>query len=436
MASGAEPPSVPPWYQHGRLQVAASGHSLEHADGTAFFMLADTAWHLLSLPEPEMEVYLRDRAAKAFNAVLVDFHAESKTEADADWQSGDALVRLAATHGLYVGIVAGWGSAFRKHSPAQLTACGQRLGRRYRDQPNVFYIAAAEFYKIRPKLDGERLSSTQLQCLAALGEGIRTADDQHLITMHGFPDQGDVGQPATYFHQAKWCDFFAVQTHQFATLIRTHMTHDWQLTAPVKPTLNAEGGYEGADKVLHPWLKKKAAVAIFDSGWGQRFQAYWSVFHGSCGYAYGHDYLWHMRDPEGREGVLHRPALRAPGAECMRHLHTLMEPRIAVAVPAPELISSAAGTDIATDTAPLPDLCCALRAKDGSWAMIYSTIGKSFTLDLTVMNASTLKAKWFDPRSGALRDAERCSSTRDQAFDPPGNKGKDCDWVLLVEAER
>ena len=80
------------------------------------------------------------------------------------------------------------------------------------------------------------------------------------------------------------------------------------MTNPVKPTLDAEGGYEACDKQLHPWLKSKASVALFDGGWGQRFQAYWTVFHGGCGFAYGHDNLWCMQVEEGKKGVLHRPA--------------------------------------------------------------------------------------------------------------------------------
>jgi hypothetical protein len=422
------------WDEHGSLRVAASCRSIEHADGTAFFMLADTAWHLLSLPEAEIEVYLKDRAEKKFNVVLADFHVESKSDADADWRLADAVVTRAAAHGLYVGIVAGWGSAFRKHSPEQMHTCGQHLGRRYKDAPNVIYIAAAEFYKIKGRLDGQPLSAAHIEALEHLGKGIRSVDEGHLITMHGFPDQGDVGQPSTYFQQSSWCDFYAVQTHHFQTLIRANMTRDRRLADPVKPTLNAEGGYEGCDKTLHPWLRKKAAVALFDSGWGQRFQAYWSVFLGGCGYAYGHDYLWHMTDPQGRKGVLHRPALAAPGAASMRHLRALMEPRIAAATPDQSLIISDPGTDAGGDTTAPPDLICATRAHDDSWTMIYTTLGKVFTLDLSKLRSPSLRARWFDPRNGGFQDAGSYANSKALSFDPPGPEGKDCDWVLLLEA--
>lgn len=229
--------SAAPWDEHGRLCVAASGHSIEHADGTPFSLLADTAWLLLSLPEAEIEVYLSDRAEKRFNVVMADFHAETKSDADADWRLADAVVERAAKHGLYVGIVGGWGSAFRKCTPQQMRECGQRLGKRYGAKPNVIHIASAEFYKIKGKLDGEALSASHLEMLEQLGQGIRSVDAEHLITMHGFPDRGAVGQPSTYFQKSAWCDFYAVQTHQFQTLIRSNMSHDWALTAPTKPTM-------------------------------------------------------------------------------------------------------------------------------------------------------------------------------------------------------
>jgi hypothetical protein len=423
-----------PWADHGPLRVSASGHSLEHSDGTAFFPLADTAWHLLTLPEKEIEVYLSDRSAKGFNVVMADFHADEKSDQDAEWQLGDAVVERAATHGLYVAIVAGWGDAFRNHTLQQMRECGQRLAARYQTKPNIIYIAAAEFYKIKGKLDGTPLNSQQIEALDQLGQGIRSVDKEHLITIHGFPDRGAVGQPSSYFQQSTWCDFYAVQTHQFQALIRSNMSHDWNLTSPTKPTLNAEGGYEGADTTLHPWLRKKSSVKLFDSAWGQRFQAYWSVFFGGCGYAYGHDYLWHMRDPQGRAGVLHRPALAATGAASMRHLRTLMEPRIATATPDRSLILSDHGTDNASDTSAPPDLCCATRASDRQWALIYTTLGKSFTLDLSQLTATQLRARWFDPRHGTYHPAGDFVRENKPTFDPPGAEGKDCDWILVLDA--
>ena len=256
-----------------------------------------------------------------------------------------------------------------------------------------------------------------------------------MISIHGFPDKGTVGQPSTYFQHADWCDFYAVQTHNFQDQIRTSLTRDWNLTNPTKPTFNAEGGYEDCDKDLHPWLRKHASNDLFHGGWGQRFQAYWSVFHGGCGFAYGHDYLWCMQNPQGAKGVLYRPALDAEGAKSMKHLRTLMETRITSAIPDPSLIVSAPGTDAGGDRTALPDLTCATRGKDSTWALVYSTVGKDFTVDLSRLSGSSINARWYDPREGTFTEAREYSSRGKRTFDPPGPTGRECDWVLVLETD-
>lgn len=56
--------------KHGAVRVSKSGTHLEHADGTPFFWLGDTAWNgaLLSKPD-DWNKYLADRVAKKFTAI-------------------------------------------------------------------------------------------------------------------------------------------------------------------------------------------------------------------------------------------------------------------------------------------------------------------------------------------------------------------------------
>ena len=59
-------------YKHGPLKIAADGRHFEHADGTPFFWLGDTAWLLFSkLNRDETVRYLDNRAAKGFNVIQV-----------------------------------------------------------------------------------------------------------------------------------------------------------------------------------------------------------------------------------------------------------------------------------------------------------------------------------------------------------------------------
>ena len=56
--------------QHGAIRVAADGRYLEHADGTPFFWLGDTAWNGPMLASPgDWNYYLRVRAGQKFTAV-------------------------------------------------------------------------------------------------------------------------------------------------------------------------------------------------------------------------------------------------------------------------------------------------------------------------------------------------------------------------------
>jgi hypothetical protein len=428
-----------PWDAHGRLRVSADGRTLQHADGTPFFLLADTAWHLRTLSPADLETYLRDRAEKKFNVVMADFHHGTKVD-DAvplsaeHWAKNDAMVDRAAHHGLYIIVIAGWGSSLRNYSPQRMHAYGRELGLRYKDRPNVIYWVAAEFYKIKRPLDDIPLTPAQQDHFDQLGRGIRAVNQNHLISIHGFPDKGVAGQPSTYYHRAEWCDFYSIQTHNFTDQIRATLSRDYALTEPVKPTFNAESGYEDCDKEIHAWLKQHAAVRLFDGGWGQRFQAYWSVFFGGFGYAYGHDYLWCMQSPDGKKNTLYLPALEAAGALSMRHLRALMEKRIAAAIPDQSIIVSDPGTDLGTDTAKLPDLRVATRDRNSTWALIYTTVGKDFTIDLAKLKGREVRARWFDPRDGTYRDAGRFPVAGQQRFDPPGAKGRECDWVLVLEA--
>jgi hypothetical protein len=59
-----------PFAQHGKLRIAKSGTHLEHADGTPFFFLADTAWTGPALSTDEdWKLYLADRKKKGFTAI-------------------------------------------------------------------------------------------------------------------------------------------------------------------------------------------------------------------------------------------------------------------------------------------------------------------------------------------------------------------------------
>ncbi|MGC8642511.1 MAG: putative collagen-binding domain-containing protein, partial [Isosphaeraceae bacterium] len=120
-----------------------------------------------------------------------------------------------------------------------------------------------------------------------------------------------------------------------------------------------------------------------------------------------------------------RKALLFPGAEQMRHLRTLIESRPMLArIPDQSLIVGDAGKGT--------ERIEAARAKDGSCAMVYSSSGRPFRVDLGKLAGSKVQAWWFDPRTGTARKADVFPRQGAREFHPPA-RGKAQDWVLVLD---
>ena len=72
------------------------------------------------------------------------------------------------------------------------------------------------------------------------------------------------------------------------------------------------------------------------------------------------------------------------------------------------------------------------RASDGSFAIIYSPRGESFTLDKSIVKGDRQREFWFDPRYGVSYVIKEQDSWGIQTFTPPTN-GRGNDWVLVLE---
>jgi hypothetical protein len=73
----------------------------------------------------------------------------------------------------------------------------------------------------------------------------------------------------------------------------------------------------------------------------------------------------------------------------------------------------------------------AARASDGSFAIIYSPRGESFTLDKSVIKAERQSQYWYDPRYGVSYLAKEQDSWGIQTFTPP-TSGRGNDWVFVM----
>jgi hypothetical protein len=69
--------------------------------------------------------------------------------------------------------------------------------------------------------------------------------------------------------------------------------------------------------------------------------------------------------------------------------------------------------------------------------MVYSPNGRSFKVHLDRLSGTTIRASWFDPRTGSSKLLGEFTNQGDREFDPPGEPAVGNDWVLLLDdAER
>jgi hypothetical protein len=456
---------APPWERHGPLVVAADGRSLAHADGTTFFWLGDTPWSLVELPPDLADVYLADRAGRGFTVIQINATNfgranyrgdrafpgdgppwESAMFEEAYWQHVDTLVERAASHGLYVMLLALWGHHAHHARPGKWRAgidhyvgeffqrpdtengrFGSLLGARYADAPNIIWCVAGEYHS---SYQQEPMPHTHRERLEQVARGIRAGDGgRHLMGIHPMAYRSSSDE----FHDAPWLDFNMAQSHVRTDYI-DHLLAGDRSRSPAKPALLAEGSYEqpGAD-----------------DGWRQRYQAYWALLLGSCGYGYGHELLWRLADEHGVTGRLSPAILDSPGARAMVYLARLLVqlppgPR----EPDQELIpinwrSSDAGSPLGM----VPGLVCAARGADRGWALVYSTCGYGFELRLGRLACGAADAHLYNPRTGMWRvgDVEHLQrrpawsgitcgpGSTPHFFALPGQPAPDNDWLLLVE---
>ena len=72
----------------------------------------------------------------------------------------------------------------------------------------------------------------------------------------------------------------------------------------------------------------------------------------------------------------------------------------------------------------------ATRGKD--YIFVYSSAGKSFTVNPRKISGNFLHAYWYNPKNGKTTDAGTVSNSKSNSFTPPGS-GYGNDWVLVLD---
>jgi hypothetical protein len=429
--------------ERGPLSVSANQRYLQTADGKPFFWLGDTAWELFHrLNREEADRYLKTRAAQGFTVIqavaLAELdglqtpnpYGEVPLENDdptkpreAYFRHVDYVIDQAAKEGLYIALLPTWGDKVFKDrwgkgpeifNTTNARAYGKYLGNRYKNRKNIIWVIGGDR---NPR--GEADVAIWRAMAAGVEEGVGGAG-KALMSFHPQPNGLEDGGSAKWFHNDAWLDFNMFQTghcRENNVWDRIQVTYNKN---PVKPVLDGETLYED-----HPVCFNAKDLGT-SSAYDIRKHAYFDVFAGAFGHTYGCHDIWQMYGP-GREGVngphfYWYDALELPGASQMKYLRRLMESR--------PMLDRVPDQGLFTSAREAHDHIQATRGKD--YAFVYSAQGKDFTVNMAKLTGNTLKAHWYNPKNGEVKEAGEVENRGQKKFSPP-TSGYGQDWVLVLD---
>lgn len=424
------------------LKVSDNDRFLVTESGDPFFWLGDTAWeifHRLTLEQAAH--YLDVRKKQGYNVIqavaLAEFDGVDTPNAyghlplvnrnpaepatDGYWEHVDAVVKMANERGLYIGFLPTWGRYWRDEgsiifTPENAEAYGEWLGKRYKDKALVWILGG----------DRPIENATHLEIMRAMARGLRKGDGgNHLITFH---PPGGAGA-FQWVRNEDWLDFGMRQNGHEVDYPRYSQTLADYNGEPTKPILDGEPVYEA-----HP-INFDAGRFGHSCAADVRRALYWDVFHGAFGHTYGHHSVWQMWTPE--RGPVNNPlnpwqeAILDPGAEQMQHGRALIESRpFLTRIPDDSVIE----VDRVATAVPGAGRyrMVATRDSEGGYLMVYTPLGRAFTVLTDKLPGKRLRAWWYDPRSGRATDLGEFDNVGSWRAVTP-TPGETLDWVLVID---
>ena len=407
-----------PW-DNGRLMISSNNRYLQFENGSPFFWLGDTGWLVPQhLDRSEVEYYFNKCRRAGYNMVQIQVmdavpsyniygqqslpYGWDFTKADPEgeysyWDHLDYIVRKAEQNGIYIGMVAIWGSQVQSGNinAEQAKAYGKFLAERYKNNPNIIWI-----------MGGDIQGNIHPEVWNALATSIKSIDNKHLMTFH---PRGRYTS-AKWWSKASWMDFHTFQSghrkygqrmgNKDYPIPDSTEEDNWMYVdstwayKPIKPVLDDEPSYEDIPKGLHD--ANEARWQDYDV----RRYAYWSVFAGSCGHTYGHNVIMQMLKPGyptgyGSDGTVKAwyQGLEDPGYNQMQYLSDLM-----LSFPYFERIPDQ--SIIVGKNGMKYDRLIATRGKD--YLMVFNYNSNVMKIDLRKISGKKKLLWWFNPSDGAI----------------------------------
>lgn len=419
--------------KYGPVEVAANGRYLQHADGTPFFWLADTAWNgAIKSDANDWNTYLEDRAEKHFTAIqLVTTQwrtAYKNPEGQVAYEGRESIkihpeffrrldkrIDAVNQHNLLAAPVMLWALGEESYTPGKLpTDQAVRLAKyleaRYGGNFVMWILGGDENY-----------SGNRAEHWKAIGRAVFGQHAHAPVTLHPQGMQWHFDS----FAEEKWLDLLIYQSGHGdgdGTLSWIHSgppSQRWKQDPP-RPVINSEPPYEG--HIAYQSKKPHSAYNV-------RRAAYWSLLNApTAGVSYGAHGVWSWETKpntpqnHGGSGVAQpwHEAIDLPGSSDMGYLAELFTSiQWWKLFPADDLLKTPNKKN-----APAAHISVACSA-EGDLVVAYLPIGGKLALDASKLSAVN-KFTWFDPRTGKRTAAV---ATAPGTFVAPNDQ----DWVLLGE---
>lgn len=430
----AELPPLPPVPEGAvfPLRTERGRRHLVDASGRPFLITGDSAWSLLAqLSRAEMDLYLRDRRQRGFNAVLLSvlecyfsrrppYNSEGQVPFDSprtfsnvaeylqhvDYDTPnpayfdlfdhllgraaelDILVLATPSYVGYEGGEQGWWGAMKRNGAARLRSYGRFLGRRCRQHRNLLWVQGGDY------------DVPDRSLVDAIALGIREYDRDNLHTFHAGRGTG----AHDWMGQARWLDLGNIYTGEvvYEKALR------YRAQRPDEPFFLIEAYYEEARP--DPRLT--------------RAQAYQALLSGACGQLCGHHDLWQFL-PNWRE------ALDSVTSRSMTQLSRLFG-----ALPWWRLVPDTEHRLLTGGLGAGLDRALAAVVPETSFGIVYAPTLEPLQFDLSRLAArGPLRVRWQDPVDAAAVDATPppAADLARLELAPPGrNSVGATDWLLLI----
>ncbi|GAC1630293.1 MAG: glycoside hydrolase family 140 protein [Candidatus Acidiferrum sp.] len=359
------------------------------------------------------------------------------------------IVEEAESNRLYVALLPTWGDKltapwglgpriFRKDNLPVARSYARYLGGKLRNYSNVVWILGGDRPASLAGLHNKYLQDmatmagfaknedwTEIwrQIAAGLAEGL----ERDPVT--AYHPQGGPDSSSQFLHGEKWLSINGMQSGHGGghdVPVWDWIVRDYALE-PHKPTLDLEPNYE--DHPYNPWPNWDPATGFFRD-YDVRKQTYRSVFAGAAGVSYGHHSVWGFANlhngVENHADMDWIAAMERPGGREMIFLRLLIESRpFFTRIPDQRLILGDAGNGGAH--------LQATRDREGTYALIYfPQSDQTATLDLRLMAGKTVRAWWYDPRTGVGTLVGEIEGGKPKEFrSPPYGP----DWVLVLDSK-